>query len=540
MNSEAVKKLSIMIRDKDLEISSLSERNKSLMEIIENEKQGPEAGETIFKQKCQDLEEEVKKLKEENMKLADESNTSNEAPAPAKDKESVENSNELIYLKGRIAELERRLNLVGGSSGQRRRYLSEDLHTGDQDAQEEADAELDTSRQSDESRLVYRKLETKEMQVESLQQQVASLAGELAEERETIRVTAEQLLNAKEQLQQSQLHLQERDQDVERTKRSLLSMQALLDEKRSSNETQQAEVVRHIAEQRRLEEELGRMGSERDSALATANARTEEAADLRREVAGIIEKKRRVEGEVERLRGHLVAVEEGYTGDLLQGEEREKDLRKRVAQLEDQARMFRVQKTEATQEASEATVQLKMALESAAQKRDQLSDQLAGTQATLREKNSALRNLQLALESFQRQKSNELARLEKICNERVLAEQRTVQKAEEQLRATRTQLDRANVGLEAAARLSEQLDKKSTTIAHLKQEIAAREDLLRSAQQKIESFSSSSVGKVDRSLVKNLVVGYVTADAARRPEILRIVATVLDFNQVLLFNHLTR
>merc|ERR1712029_704810 len=32
MNSEALKKLSLMVRDKDLEIESLSERNKSLLE----------------------------------------------------------------------------------------------------------------------------------------------------------------------------------------------------------------------------------------------------------------------------------------------------------------------------------------------------------------------------------------------------------------------------------------------------------------------------------------------------------------------------
>jgi hypothetical protein len=36
---------------------------------------------------------------------------------------------------------------------------------------------------------------------------------------------------------------------------------------------------------------------------------------------------------------------------------------------------------------------------------------------------------------------------------------------------------------------------------------------------------------VDRALVKNLVVGYVGADGARRAEILRIIATVLDFSQ---------
>ena len=36
---------------------------------------------------------------------------------------------------------------------------------------------------------------------------------------------------------------------------------------------------------------------------------------------------------------------------------------------------------------------------------------------------------------------------------------------------------------------------------------------------------------MDRYLVKNLVVGYTVADASKKAEILKIIATVLDFNE---------
>ena len=65
MNSEALKKLSLMIRDKDLEIESLSQRNKSLLEILENEK-GPKNEKGSERENL--LLEEIKKLKEENVK----------------------------------------------------------------------------------------------------------------------------------------------------------------------------------------------------------------------------------------------------------------------------------------------------------------------------------------------------------------------------------------------------------------------------------------------------------------------------------------
>ena len=58
---------------------------------------------------------------------------------------------------------------------------------------------------------------------------------------------------------------------------------------------------------------------EKEQALGRASARLKEVQDLRKEVSSVIEKKRRVEGEVERLRGHLVSVEEGYTTELCIG-----------------------------------------------------------------------------------------------------------------------------------------------------------------------------------------------------------------------------
>ena len=85
--------------------------------------------------------------------------------------------------------------------------------------------------------------------------------------------------------------------------------------------------------------------------------------------------------------------------------------------------------------------------------------------------------------------------------------------------------------MEAAAGLSEQLDKTSTVISNLKQEISVREEMLKSLQAKMLDIANGQVGKVDRDLVKNLVIGYTISDTTKKPEILKIIATVLDFNR---------
>ena len=53
---------------------------------------------------------------------------------------------------------------------------------------------------------------------------------------------------------------------------------------------------------------------------------------------------------------------------------------------------------------------------------------------------------------------------------------------------------------------------------------------MKKAQGQLSSHTNNNAGKVDKSLVKNLVVGYVVADNNKKPEVLKIVATVLDFN----------
>jgi len=374
------------------------------------------------------------------------------------------------------------------------------------------------------------RLETKSLQLISVEKQAGLLDQDLMEIRSKLAVKEDQIVKLTEECTNSQGREMELQQEVDRIRKSMVSMQGMLEEKTNSSMTQQEQGLKYIGECDRLSKELSQMTTERDSALSQGKSRIQEAQDLRREVSSIIEKKKRVEGEVERLRGHLVQVEEGYTVELMEGEARETELRKKVGQLEDQLRVATHTSSEVSENANQASTQLTAALDTAASQRDKLSDQLASCQASLRTRTMELRNLQLALEGFQKQKDNELQLAERNCEERVAREQKVVLELQEKLRVNKQQLDRAQQGLEAAARLSEQLDKKGSVITNLKQEISAREEMVKNMQEKLLVLSSGHVGKVDRDLVKNLVVGYVTADDSKKPEVLRIIATVLDFN----------
>jgi predicted nucleic acid-binding Zn-ribbon protein len=88
-----------------------------------------------------------------------------------------------------------------------------------------------------------------------------------------------------------------------------------------------------------LQSSLSSLTKERDALHLQSASRDRELAELRREVGNVIEKKRRLEAELERLRAHLLAVEETYTGDALAAEDRERELRKKLQVF----RLFRTQ-----------------------------------------------------------------------------------------------------------------------------------------------------------------------------------------------------
>ena len=106
---------------------------------------------------------------------------------------------------------------------------------------------------------------------------------------------------------------------------------------------------------------------------------------------------------------------------------------------------------------------------------------------------------------------------------RLLLEKKKQDELLDQIDALKQKVANANEGLAAANRLSEQLEKKTQTIAMLKHEIKLREDLLKKAQNELKDANSSNTVKVDRYLVKNLVVGYVNADQAKKREVLKII-----------------
>jgi len=235
--------------------------------------------------------------------------------------------------------------------------------------------------------------------------------------------------------------------------------------------------------------------------------------------------------ELERLRLHLVAVEEGYTQEALNAEEQVKELQNKLAQAEERIKNSSTAYTSASIRANQHVESLQGQARLIAQQRDEIQLKLSAAEDQIHHHSAALCNLQIVLEQFQKDKEREI----QLATERLQQQLQGAQQRHDELCAEVTalkfQLSEAKEGLNAAARLGEQLDKKSEIIAGLKEEVSKLNSELQESEARVHSASLSAEGKVDRYLVKNLVLGYFIAPPNTRSQVLRIVATVLDFNQ---------
>lgn len=228
--------------------------------------------------------------------------------------------------------------------------------------------------------------------------------------------------------------------------------------------------------------------------------------------------------ELERLRGHLIQMEETYTEEALQAEAREQSLRARLLKLEDWARVSETAAHSATEQASQQVGSLAQQLAAAQSSRLAVEEELRLAKASLN-------NLQMVLDHFQTEKDREIQLVRSSYQSQLALEKEKSQQLVDLIAQKQEQLEGNRDALEAATRLSQQLDRREEFIAALKQQVAEREAELERVRQEVCVVRSTTEGKVDKQVMKSLVLGYFSTPQGQRAEVVRLLARVLDFSR---------
>ncbi|XP_045463919.1 thyroid receptor-interacting protein 11-like [Harmonia axyridis] len=286
------------------------------------------------------------------------------------------------------------------------------------------------------------------------------------------------------------------------------------------------------------EEEIEKLNDQiaflREKCDVVAQSMLEEQQKLETEKLASSEKEATLAKKLERLQSHLMEVEEHYTQELLQSEQNIALLQARLNEVEKREKDSSNVYTSVSIRANQQNEALTQQLQSLTNQRDEFRKKLLDLEDENNVKSAALTNLQLVLEQFQRDKDADVMRETDRIRRQVKHEQTIQEDLRKEIANLENQMKESKQGLQAALRLTDQLEMSKVQITTLREEVSVLNEKLQNKEAELKMVTSQTDGKVDKSLIKNLIIGFVTSNKnlnKDQKQILKIIATVLDFNE---------
>ncbi|CAF2808986.1 unnamed protein product [Rotaria sp. Silwood2] len=277
--------------------------------------------------------------------------------------------------------------------------------------------------------------------------------------------------------------------------------------------------------------ELKNSTNERNSAILARKQLENDIELNRQKFLHYDERERKLTNEIERLRTHLLKMEESYTIDLIAAEDREKSLRNQIAQLDDtnHAQNELIQQLNTSGEQSKQA--LATELGTLKYEYSKLEAFNANINNQLQYQMKCSQNLQNVLEQFKREReqhSNEhLRQYQDALREQTAVANRLINENNE----IRTRLAEYNEALSAAQRLNDQIEKKDLLINTLRNEIQDKDKQIQQYEYNFRDLQSTSGSRVEKQLVKNILLSYFHTPVNKRQEVIPLLGALVGFTQ---------
>ncbi|XP_008300927.1 thyroid receptor-interacting protein 11 [Stegastes partitus] len=327
---------------------------------------------------------------------------------------------------------------------------------------------------------------------------------------------------------QVSLLLREKEFELSAVSEKAATVERMLKDKEQGKS---GELNQLLNEMKSMQEKAVMFQHERDQVMMALKQKQMETTAVQTELQHVRDKEQRLNLELERLRNHLLEIEDSYTREALAAEDRETDLRRRVALLDERLATSSSAVENASQQASMQVESLQEQLSGVVKQRDEALAQLRTSQEQVNQYAVSLSNLQMVLEQFQQEeKAMYSAELEKHKKEKEEWKRKAL-KLEDQASALQMNLDEANAALDSASRLTDQLDLKEEQLEELKKQVDVRQEMLEEAQKKLMNLLNSTEGKIDKVLMRNLFLGYFHTPKTKRADVLRLMGSVLGLSR---------
>uniref|UniRef100_W8B3B3 Thyroid receptor-interacting protein 11 n=3 Tax=Ceratitis capitata TaxID=7213 RepID=W8B3B3_CERCA len=270
------------------------------------------------------------------------------------------------------------------------------------------------------------------------------------------------------------------------------------------------------------------------SDILTTNLLTEQTNQrlVKEEKAEVEEQNAAIRKDLERLREHLLEIEDMHTQETVEMQRELDETKAKMAALQDDVSKSKNAHTSASIRANQHAETLQAQYALVLQQRDELVKKLSLAEDRESKNQAALCNLQCALEQFQNDKQNDIKAATHSIRKELQQEQEKQKQFQVEIGALQQQLAEAKQGLCAAARLTDQLDACQRTIGVLREEVETLKHENAQISTKLSASESSQSDKIEKSLIKSLLIGYVVSSNPNdKNQVLRMISSVLDFTQ---------
>ncbi|RWS28270.1 Thyroid receptor-interacting protein 11-like protein, partial [Leptotrombidium deliense] len=329
-------------------------------------------------------------------------------------------------------------------------------------------------------------------------------------------------------------------------KKSRAEIESLRSEEKNLDASKKSSVVHSVSSEKQfsVSKEDECMGSQRDSDSLQAEyvETTGSSAKVGNEnkIVHLLNENEKLSAELERLRKHLVEIEENYTQELLVAAHRESEV---TAQLNAAEELIDSLKKQLIND--EKLEKLREQLKKVSSERDKALEEVSQLDDKLHKSTASISNLQLVIEQIQKglcvcsfsrvhyvfaENEWRMVQIEKQHDEVMVNQKAKTEELKRKLRWYEEKHLESKNALDAASRLAEQIDVKEATIKNLKSEIANNRTLIDKLCTEISELKNSYEGKVDKQIIKSLVLGYFNTPHDKKHEVQRLLARILDFN----------
>jgi len=284
----------------------------------------------------------------------------------------------------------------------------------------------------------------------------------------------------------------------------------------------------------RLEEEVSALTAKLEAAVASA---AEQQAAMQQLTAADAQLQTAQEAaakggkETARLKQHLMEIEAAHTAEAVAWQQQAEALTEANAELRGKLEAHSRLLSSTSSRASSTVTELQASVAALQEERQRLQEAERGERERAEWERQRADTLKQVLEEFQRGEGRAVAEAVAAERQRWQASGQALQAGQHHLHHLQAEVARLGAQLEAAEEERRRGERATQQLALVTQRAERQEALLQQSRQQLQSAAQRSEARVDRELLRNLFLGYMTAAAHERAQVLPVLAGVLGMSE---------